>query len=61
ARTTRGAAGPWLEGLAPAVRTPRGRAALETLTSLTGRSASEQDVLHAAHAVETLWEELTPT
>ena len=47
--------------LAPSVRTPRGRAALETLTAITRRPASADDVLPAADAVETLWEELTPT
>jgi hypothetical protein len=56
-----GEIGPWLDGLTPAVRTPAGRAALETLTSVTHRSASAEDVLRAADAVETLWEELTPT
>lgn len=60
-RASRGEIGPWLDGLTPAVRTPRGRAALETLTTITRRPASAQDVLHAANAVETLWEELTPT
>jgi hypothetical protein len=60
-RGHRGQVGAWLEGLAPAVRTPEGRAALETLTSITGRSASADDVVRAADAVETLWEELTPT
>lgn len=53
--------GRWLDGLAPSVRTLRGRAALDTLTTITRRPATAQDVLHAAHAVETLWEELTPT
>jgi len=57
----RGEVGPWLDGLAPAVRTARGQAALETLTSITRHPASADDVLHAAAAVETLWEELTPT
>jgi len=56
-----GEIGPWLDGLAPAVRTPAGRAALETLTSVAHRSASAEDVLRSADAVETLWEELTPT
>jgi hypothetical protein len=57
----RGEIGPWLEGLAPGVRTPRGRAALDTLTAISRRPASAEDVLLAADAVETLWEELTPT
>ena len=60
-RASHGDIGPWLEGLAPAVRSPRGRAALDTLTAITRRSASAEDVRHAADAVETLWEELTPT
>jgi hypothetical protein len=60
-RTAPGAVGPWLDGLAPAVRSPAGRAALETLQSATHRSASAEDVLRTADAVETLWEELTPT
>lgn len=60
-RASRGEVGPWLEGLAPGIRTPRGRAALDTLTDITRRPASAEDVLHAAAAVETLWEELTPT
>jgi hypothetical protein len=51
----------WLEELAGAVRTPRGREALATLRAVTARPASADDVLHAANAVETLWEELTPT
>lgn len=60
-RASRGEIGPWLEGLGPAVRTPRGRTALESLTAITHRPASAEDVLQAADAVETLWEELTPT
>jgi hypothetical protein len=51
----------WLDGLEPAVRSANGRAALATLTAVTQRPASAEDVLHAADAVETLWEELTPT
>lgn len=51
----------WLSELDGAVRTPRGRAALATLRTVTDRPASADDVLHAADAVETLWEELTPT
>ncbi|HUR94578.1 MAG TPA: hypothetical protein VMY76_08340 [Gemmatimonadales bacterium] len=60
-RPGRGDIGPWLHGLAPALRTPGGREALDTLTLITTRPASAQEVLQAAHAVETLWEELTPT
>jgi hypothetical protein len=57
----RGEVGPWLDGIASSVRTPRGRTALDTLTTITRRPASAQDVLSATDAVETLWEELTPT
>ena len=60
-RTGSGDIGRWLEGLQPAVRSSAGRAALTTLTAVTHRAASAEDVLHAADAVETLWEELTPT
>lgn len=60
-RSHRGEIGAWLEGLAPAIRTTDGRAALDTLRSVTHRPASAEDVLRAADAVETLWEELTPT
>jgi hypothetical protein len=57
----RGEIGPWLDGLAPSVRTTRGRAALDTLATIRRRPASAHDVLSATDAVETLWEELTPT
>jgi hypothetical protein len=60
-RSIRGETTAWLEGLAPAVRTPRGRGALETLTTIIHRPASAADVLAAANAVETLWEELKPS
>jgi hypothetical protein len=60
-RRAPGEVGRWLDGLEPAVRSPAGRAALTTLTAVTRRPASAEDVLHAADAVETLWEELTPT
>jgi hypothetical protein len=59
-RIPRGEIGPWLDGLGSAVRTPRGRAALDTLTTITRRPATAGDVRDAADAVETLWEELTP-
>ncbi|HEX6104071.1 MAG TPA: DUF4350 domain-containing protein [Gemmatimonadales bacterium] len=51
----------WLEGLGPSMRTPRGQAALAELTALTRRQTSTAGVLQAAHAVETLWEELKPS
>jgi hypothetical protein len=60
-RTSRGGTGAWLDGLAPAVRTERGRQALETLTTITRGPAGAEDVLRAADAVESIWEELTPT
>jgi hypothetical protein len=59
-RIPRGEIGPWLDGLGSAVRTPRGRTALDTLTTITRRPATAGDVRDAADAVETLWEELTP-
>ena len=52
--------GSWLEGLAPSLRTERGRAALTELIPLTRRQPSSDEVLVAANAVETLWEELKP-
>ena len=60
ASPSRGELGAWLDDLAPSVRTPRGRTALDTLTTITRRPASADDVLPATDAVETLWEELTP-
>jgi hypothetical protein len=51
----------WLDELGGAVRTARGRDALQTLRAVTARTATPDDVLRAADAVETLWEELTPT
>jgi hypothetical protein len=60
-RSTGGEASAWLEGLAPAVRTARGRAALTALTTIVHRPASADDVLGAADAVETLWEEVKPS
>jgi hypothetical protein len=60
-RSIRGETTAWREGLAPAVRTSRGRAALDTLTAIIRRPASADDVLAAANAVETLWEELKPS
>ena len=59
-RAVRGDADAWLGGLEPSLRTDRGRAALAELTDLTRRPAGTEDVLRAAHAVETLWEELKP-
>jgi hypothetical protein len=50
----------WLDGLAPAIRTPEGREALDTLAAIVDRHASREDVLRAADAAETLWKELTP-
>jgi len=60
-RSAPGDIGRWLDSLEPAVQSTSGRAALTTLTAVTQRPASAEDVLHAADAVETLWEELTPT
>jgi Domain of unknown function (DUF4350) len=51
----------WLEGLAPSVRSTRGREALETLTTTLRNPPDAASVLAAGNAVETLWEELKPT
>jgi hypothetical protein len=51
----------WLEGLAPSVRTARGREALDSITAMTRRPPDAANVLLAANAVETLWEELKPS
>jgi hypothetical protein len=51
----------WLAGLAPAVRTDRGRDALAVLTAHARRPPGSQGVLEAANAVETLWDELKPS
>lgn len=51
---------PWLERLGPSLRSDRGRAALAELMTLTRRHPSADEVLRAANAVETLWEELKP-
>jgi hypothetical protein len=51
----------WLEGLAPSVRSTRGREALETLTTTLRTPPDAASVLAAGDAVETLWEELKPT
>ena len=51
---------PGLRGLAPALRTERGREALADITQLTRRQPSADEVLRAANDVETLWQELKP-
>jgi hypothetical protein len=51
----------WLDGLAPSVRSPRGRDALEALKAALGTPPDAASVLAAGNAVETLWEELKPT
>jgi hypothetical protein len=51
----------WLEGLAPSVRSTRGREALATLTTTLRTPPDAASVLAAGNAVETLWEELKPT
>lgn len=51
----------WLEGLAPSVRSERGREALERLTTTLRTPPDAASVLAAGNAVETLWEELKPT
>jgi hypothetical protein len=62
-RTGRGTAGrpeAWLDGLSSSLRSERGRTALAELTTLTRRQPTAEEVLVAANAVETLWEELKP-
>lgn len=54
---------PWLEGLELATRGPKGRAAVRRLQLLlTARNLEGESkrVLHAAQAVEDVWEELRP-
>jgi hypothetical protein len=54
---------PWLEGLELATRGPKGRAAVHRLQHLlTAREPGGESsrVLHAAQAVEDVWEELRP-
>lgn len=60
-RPARGGTAEWLESLTPAVHTPRGQEALGRLTTVSHRSAGAEEVLVAAHDVETLWEELKPS
>jgi uncharacterized protein DUF4350 len=62
-----GNVGPWLEGLELAMRGAKGRAAVRRLhqlvTARDRQSAAGSDparVLHAAQAVEDVWEELRP-
>jgi hypothetical protein len=59
-RPNRGDLYGWLGGLAPSLRTERGREALAELNQLTSRQPSADEVLQAANAVETLWQELKP-
>lgn len=54
---------PWLEGLELAMRGPQGRAAvrcLHQLLTVRDRGDRPARVLHAAQAVEDVWEELRP-
>lgn len=51
---------PWLQALAGSVRNPAARDAASRLQQLLGRRQSADDVLRAAHAVEDVWETLTP-
>lgn len=51
----------WLAGLGDSVRSPRGREALDVLTTATRGPSDAASVLAAGNAVETLWEELKPT
>ena len=54
----RGSVVTWLDDLAANVRTPRARAAVATLRSLTSSPQPAGAVLLAADAVEDVWEEL---
>lgn len=56
----RGPLGPWLDGLAANLRTPRARNAAATLRSLTSSPQPAPAVLQAAEAVEDVWDELKP-
>jgi len=51
---------PWLAGLAPHLRSARGREAAATLLALTDRPQDADGVLRAANVVEDLWEDLKP-
>lgn len=62
-----GNVGPWLEGLELAMRGAKGRAAVRRLHHLvtardrqSGAASDSARVLHAAQAVEDVWEELRP-
>jgi hypothetical protein len=56
----RGDVRPWLDHLAGHVQTPRARAAVGALQTLTRPGQSPEGVLRAANAVEDVWEELRP-
>lgn len=56
----RGPVSAWLDQLAVNVRTPRARAAVATLRSLTQGPQPADAVLRAADAVEDVWDELKP-
>ncbi len=59
-RVPRGEGAEWLEQLKDRVRTPRARAAVVRLGTLTRPGRSADDVLAAANAVEVVWQELRP-
>ena len=60
-QTTDGTVVPWLENVELATRGPKGRAAVRRLRNLlTVRDRDSARVLHAAQAVEDVWEELRP-
>lgn len=60
AARARGEIGPWLAQLGANVRSPRARAAVQSLEQLTRPGPRAASVLQAANAVEDLWEELSP-
>ena len=51
---------PWLAGLAPRLRSGRGRDAAASLIALTDRPQDAEGVLRAANVVEDVWEDLKP-
>ena len=56
----RGETGGWLASLELATPTPRGRAAVRRLQSVTTHPGGAERVLAAAQAVEDVWQELRP-
>lgn len=59
-RAMRGSNPAWMAQLQDRVRTPRARAAVQRLGTLTRPGRSAEDVLAVANAVEDVWQELRP-